>query len=274
MEYPSDDVYLTYIDESFNIVGLFSIALGLLGEDPYDKTELVIEKNSFSGKTRYENATINNMMISIYQKMIDCHMQILNNKLCSYERRYSEYRGYYYAVNLYPSDSALQTRRNLISTFKENIKAIQNQNEIIKRKRIEEYWRKHPEEKEKWETEKTSLEQIKQKSTAEISELQKSKEKVPSLELLVNKQKEIEALEAQKKTLGLFKFKERKALQEKIEVLIDEKYKIKTIVTAEQQEIEKQITPIRAELNKTIARIKEIDNELTMDRDEEEEDDE
>ena len=97
---------------------------------------------------------------------------------------------------------------------------------------------------------------------------------MPSLEVLIKKQKEIEALEVQKNALGLFKFKEKKSLQEQIDVLVVEKGKIKTKVTAEQQEIEKQITPIRAELNKAIARIKEINYELAMDRGEEEDDDE
>ena len=122
------------------------------------------------------------------------------------------------------------------------------------------------------DNEKKNLEDIKEKTITQIAELQKSKEKVPSLELLVKKQKEIESLEIQKKALGMFKFKEKKAIQEQIDSLIGEKLKTKTKVTAEQQEIDKQITPIREELNKAIARIEEIDNELTMDRDMEDND--
>lgn len=138
--------------------------------------------------------------------------------------------------------------------------------------KTDKYWEKHKDEKKLLETKKSELEKIKERYVTEIATIRKKNEEVPSMASLIEKQKEIESLEAQKKALGLFKIKEKKAIQEQIDVLLIEKDKIKTKVVAEQQEIEKEIIPIREELNKTIARIKEIDNELNMDREVEDDD--
>ena len=140
-----------------------------------------------------------------------------------------------------------------------------------KEKRIKVYWNSHKTEKDALDNEKKSLEEFKANATAQLAELKKSKEKVPSLELFVKKQKEIAALETQKNALGFFKFKEKKELQLKIDALMVEKNKIKTKVNGEQQEIETEINSVNIKLNKAIARIKEIDNEFTMDRDDDDE---
>ena len=76
-------------------------------------------------------------------------------------------------------------------------------------------------------------------------------------------------MEAEKKTLGLFKGKEKKAVQEKIDVQEVDKNRLKQQVASQQQEIEQKISPIRAKLNSAINRLKEIEKELIMDRDEE-----
>ncbi len=140
-----------------------------------------------------------------------------------------------------------------------------------KEKRIKVYWDSHKTEKDALDNEKKSLEEFKANATAQLAELKKSKEKVPSVELFVKKQKEIAALETQKNALGFFKFKEKKELQLKIDALMVEKNKIKTKVNGEQQEIETEINSVNIKLNKAIARIKEIDNEFTMDRDDDDE---
>lgn len=142
--------------------------------------------------------------------------------------------------------------------------------EKIRKNKINKYWEEHKEEKIQLENEKSQLEKIKERCISEIATLQKKKEKVPSMPSLIKKQKEIETLENEKRALGLFKFKEKKAVQEKIDALNLEKNKIKDKVNTEQKEvsieIEKEIEPIRTELNKTTARLKEIEEELTKDR--------
>ncbi len=141
----------------------------------------------------------------------------------------------------------------------------------LKEIRIEKYWEEHKEEKESLEREKVELEEVVENLVEKISELENSKNKVSSIELLSAKEEEIAELEGQKKAIVFFKFKEKKAIQEKIGALLLEKDKIKTKVAAEQAAVEKEIAPIKAELNKANARIEEIDDELNMDREESEE---
>lgn len=214
--------------------------------------------------------TYNNGCASVCRAVCNLGIEIINN--IESQRNIpneflDEMKNYISVCEGYKTDDKVVEQYNSVMEYISQVRI------ELRAIRIAKYWAKHPKEKEKLDEEKSNLEQVKEKCTTQIADLQKSKEKAPSLELLVKKQKEIEALEVQKKVLGLFKFKEKKALQEQIDSLVAEKGKIKAKVTAEQQEIEKQITPIRAELNKAIARIKEIDNELIMDRDEEEDDD-
>ena len=263
--HPSDRALKDFMCEGDNIKALCEdILKRLLDEDPDLPASMQDVTKSLEGKPSYDNVKENNLKISLYKRMISYQEKIRD--ACSYELNFYPY-GKYYEKSKSLTDKAKESRNYFIKQYTASI-------EFIKKKSNEIYWNNHKEEKERLDNEKKNLEDKKEKNIKQISELQKSKEKVPSLELLVNKQKEIESLESQKKALGLFKFKEKKALQEQIDSLVLEKGKIKTKVTAEQQEIEKQITHIRAELNKAIARIKEIDNELTMDRVEEEDDDE
>lgn len=215
--------------------------------------------------------TYNNGCASVCQAVCNLGIEIINN--IENQRDISndfldEMKNYISVCEGY------KTNERVVEQYNSIVEYISQTRIVLKAIKITKYWENHPEKKKTLDNEKNDLEKIKEQTTAQISEMQKNKEKVPSLKLLVEKQKEIESLETQKKALSLFKFKEKKAFQEQIDTLIVEKGKIKTKVAAEQQEIEQQIITIRAELNKAITRIKEIDNELTMDRDEEEDDDE
>lgn len=145
---------------------------------------------------------------------------------------------------------------------------IGNMRKLSKEKRIEKYWAKHLHEKELLVAEENNLNEVRQKYINDIKELKIQKDNVPSLKLLTEKQNEIENLEKQLKSLGLFKGKEKKELRGKIEILTTEKNKITTQVTAEQTEIQNKIDPMDNELKKATARVDEIYRELTMDRNE------
>lgn len=207
--------------------------------------------------------------IQRYENLIYLHEKAIDS--CSWDFTFSAYSdSKIWSKEWMLTDEAKNSRRKLIQIYKSKIYLIKENTERKKQKekeaRIKAYWDTHEFEKNVLENEKKNLEDIKERTTAQIAELQKSKEKVPSVELFDKNQKEIAALEMRKKALGMFKFKEKKTLQELIDVLVIKKFEINKQIVKEQQEIEKQITPIRAELNEAIARIKEIDNELTIDR--------
>ncbi len=135
---------------------------------------------------------------------------------------------------------------------------------------INEYWKQRAEEKKNLEKECNDLEIIKEKAVARLKEIRNGEVNIPSLDLLIKKQDEIGALEEQKKELGLFKFKEKKALQEQIKALRVEEVKLKTEVAAEKDKIRKEFVSTMADLEKTVARLKEIyDRLLLLNKDEE-----
>ena len=69
----------------------------------------------------------------------------------------------------------------------------------------------------------------------------------------------VKSMETQKASLGIFKAKEKKALQEQIDAANAEKKAIKDKETAEKAVVQKEIDPKQNRIN-------EIDNELTKAR--------
>ena len=157
--------------------------------------------------------------------------------------------------------------------------------ELEKKKRIEEYWANHKERKVELEKEladllvqKTDLQKILMYYEKQIAELNKvAQEDVPAkkeIELTKNK---IAQLAIDKTKLGLFKGKEKKAIDEQI---VELKQKIKDLESLEiQQEtkikveyensmstIQKAISPISEKMNSLELRSDEINEELTKAR--------
>lgn len=254
---PNDSILSTFISEGDVLISLLNYAA-----------------NQFNELTDSEQKAL------IYENIAFIHKQLCYAN--SYTRMVSTTtvyghtsQSYYWQLGKSLTKEAVELRKKYIADCEAKAKtyrdeAVQRKLDYEERKkneRIAAYWNAHQEEKNNLDNRKKDLESIKEKAIAKISELQKEKEKVPSLDLLIKKQKEIESLETQKKALGLLKFKEKGALQGQINVLNVEKNAIKEKVTEEQQEIEKEIAPIRTELNDTIALIAEIDDILTRDRD-------
>ena len=142
--------------------------------------------------------------------------------------------------------------------------------EFLQKKKIEEYWEEHKEDKLRLDQELLSLNTEKGNYIERINDIQKKKGNVPALSQLIKIQKEIEELDNQKKALGLFKGKEKKAIQEKIDSLDIQKKKLQVDVQNQQKEVEQQyeteLNQIRAKLNEVAAKVKDIENELTRDR--------
>lgn len=114
------------------------------------------------------------------------------------------------------------------------------------------YWEDHHAEKLAFEAEKAEL-------TEEIDRLTKELEKLPENNTIKQFENQIAVLKKEKDALGLFKGKEKKALQEQIASL---NARLMAANTAKSNAVE----PIRVEIDELSKRIREIDAELTKDR--------
>lgn len=203
-------------------------AIGLCDEDDEDDVQ------------RYEN------LIFIHQAAIDS---------CSWDYDITGW-GKSWRKEWVLSDEAKKSRRKLIRDYETKIRAIkerkaEKEKEEAK-KRFDDYWAKHIDEKATLETEKTTLQK-------QISSLQDEISSIPGDTDKENIQVHINALNAEKQSLGLFKGKEKKAIQEKIDAANLELKKIIDRMDAAKKEIEKKIDLLQK-------RIREIDVELTKDR--------
>lgn len=115
------------------------------------------------------------------------------------------------------------------------------------------YWEEHHAEKLAFEAEKAAL-------AEKIDKLTKELEVLPENSTVKQLENQIATLKKEKDALGLFKGKEKKALQEQIDALTSgdlKKAKANKDATA---------APIQAQIDAANARIAEIDAELTKDR--------
>lgn len=114
------------------------------------------------------------------------------------------------------------------------------------------YWEEHASEKALLNSERSSLEEKLAGLHSKIDNNEDKKE-------LESTEKLISELFIQKDGLGFFKGKEKKALQDRIDSLIERKIELKS----RWEPVEKELTE---EVKKANSRIKEIDNEFTKDR--------
>lgn len=141
-------------------------------------------------------------------------------------------------------------------------------------KRREEYWKAHSKEKANLETEreslKTQINSFIDSLNEHITELNKEIERISGKTEIANLDERIQKLENDKKGLGLFKGKEKKALQEQIDQLTSEKTAIRSRMDAAKKELEAKIAKAKADVQKKVApmqsRITAINNELTKAR--------
>ena len=124
--------------------------------------------------------------------------------------------------------------------------------EASKAKAISAYWSEHIEEKAALDQERESLSAKVENLNAEISSL-------PEVKAKAQIEAKIGALQQKKSALGLFKGKEKKALQEQISLAYGDLEKVKPSREA-------AVSPIQAQIDAANARIAEIDKELTKER--------
>ena len=153
---------------------------------------------------------------------------------CSWKRDYSSYGGSYWNKEWSLSDSAKQLRRNKIAEYNAEIARLENAKKEEERaeeeakrkaeeeeakKRFEEYWAEHAEEKKTLEEEAASLKK-------QVNELKNELENVPEKAEKDEASKQLRSLLVKRESLGIFKIKEKKVVQEEIDTA---SVKVKTL---------------------------------------------
>ncbi len=158
-------------------------------------------------------------------------------------------RTQYYEIDHYLTDGAKEIRRKQVAEYEaKKVKAVEDGKRKAEERKTA-YWKDHAEEKEKLTAEKTSLKQ-------QIQALLDEESRVESNDEIVQLKRQIESLTAQKKSLGLFAGKEKKALQDQIDRTTGQL----------NDKIEKEKSVIKGKMAPLTKRIEEIDNEFNKDR--------
>lgn len=166
----------------------------------------------------------------------------------------------------------------VIQELEERIKVqeaerVQHEKEAIQ-KRFDDYWAEHAEEKASLESEKEGLSSqicaLNTSSNNQVATLNKEIAAITGKAEIDNIEARIKKLTEEKSALGLFKVKEKKALQEQISQANAEKKSIQDRMDAAKKEIEAKIESVKAEIQRKITplqnRVNTISNELTKAR--------
>lgn len=199
-----------------------------------------------------------------YKNLIYFHKNAINS--CSWTYKYTDWGKRWYEEWAL-TDEAKRLRYQKISRYEDKIKeleAAKAAKEAAERKekeriakeeaqmRFNEYWAEHAEEKENLEKERADLNE-------QISEFNQEIKRIVGEEEIKQWQDIISHLIAEKSSLGLFKGKEKKAIQLKIDDANVELKKVQDRMTAEKEEIQQKITPLQNRVN-------DITTELTKAR--------
>lgn len=207
---------------------------------------------------------------------------------CSWDYNYTDWGKSWYKEWML-TDEAKRIRRQQISQYEAKIREIKAkkaakeaaekaEKERIAReeaqKRFNEYWEAHAEEKKSLQAERENLKaQINSLNTNlndQVAEINKEIAAIPGGAEIANLDERINKLTSDKKALGLFKGKEKKAIQEQIDQLTSEKAAIQSRMAAAKKELEAKIAAAKADVQKKVApmqsRVTAINNELTKAR--------
>ncbi len=191
----------------------------------------------------------------------------------------------YYYKQYTLNDNAVSGRKTNINAYETTIKKLkaaraqriaseeaekQRLAEEKTRKRLEAYWKEHIEEKTQLEEEKSNLEHqvsvLNNDLQDQITVIQKKIEAIPGLEQVDELNKSLKKLQTEKETFGLFKGKEKRALQEIIDKKEAEKKAIVKQMEALKEAYEGEITSLKQDVQSKVSavqsRISAITKEL------------
>lgn len=236
--------------------------------------------------------------IARYNNMISIHEYVINS--CSYEYRTVEIKGSFwndyqntyenrYCKNLELTDKAKASRRRLINDYSSKIDAIKSakaakeaaekaeKERIAKeeaKKRFDAYWAEHINEKASLEAERNDLNSqitaLNASLNEQVAALNKEIASIPGKSEINNYEERIKKLTEEKSSLGLFKGKKKRAIQEQIQQANIEIKNVQDRMESAKKEIESKITSIKTEFKKKIfplqSRVSAIGTELTKAR--------
>jgi len=215
----------------------------------------------------YDLTTDDDLCFTICKNYIAIAEQVRDS--CSYKFQASAYSGGTYIQDYSFTDKAKESRTKTINNWKTK----KDFHDPDKRQKdfqatvssceasiggteeafaFQQYWEQHAGEKSSLESEKESL-------TAQIEEIKKSKAANPLYESKKAVEARISSMRTELGSLGLFKGKEKKALQEKIDTAQSELKNLERNIQDSEAQYDAQIAPLQT-------RIKEIDTELTKGR--------
>lgn len=276
---PGKQIWNTFLNESNNLVKLLRFAENLHNED----TDPELIKAICDNIIQIEECAIPSASWEITQ---------------GYTGYFEEYKTVGWHEEYTLTAEAKDYRRGILNEYRNKRVEIPQQIIAKKRKkeeqerneRITKYWEKHAEEKTKLEQEqndlarqmdelKTQISAIEQKNAAALNQLREERDRRLPCEAEVSQQRDvIRKLEAQRAKCGIFKGKEKKAIQARLDNEARPKLEsLKKIAddekTIHHQKVDAQIAAIKEdgkELREEVAKLKkrsdEITAELTKDR--------
>lgn len=134
------------------------------------------------------------------------------------------------------------------------------------KKRTEEYWTCHEEERKQLEAQMESLLENRKHLNSQVETLRKEMDNVPSIAVLNEKQKVMGDLKEQLKSLGFFKGKEKKSIQARIDELKHEMEQLTASIESEKAPLQQKISELMGEVRKLDEQVGTITIELTKER--------
>ena len=134
------------------------------------------------------------------------------------------------------------------------------------KRRAEEYWACHEEERKQLEAQMESLLENRQHLNSQVEALRKEMDNVPSIAVRDEKQKVMGDLKEQLKSLGFFKGKEKKSIQARIDELKHEMEQLTASIESEKAPLQQKISELMGEVRKLDEQVGTITIELTKER--------
>lgn len=224
--------------------------------------------------------------IQRYENLITIHDYMIS--ACSYEYQANSF-GFDYVKSKELTKSAKDQRRQLIKHYRSKINAIKAKKrkeeqaaaeakaraaKEAAQRRYDAYWAAHAGERAALTAEHDNLNEqintLKISYEGRIAALKQELSEIPGKAEAADCDARIQALTERKKSLGIFKSKEKKLLQEQIDQAEADRNAVQAKINAEKEGIEARIAAEKAELEKKTGplqvRVKEINDELTKER--------
>ena len=134
------------------------------------------------------------------------------------------------------------------------------------KRRTEEYWACHEEERKQLEAQMESLLENRKHLNSQVEALRKEMDNVPSIAVRDEKLKVMGDLKEQLKSLGFFKGKEKKSIQARIDELKHEMEQLTASIESEKAPLQQKISELMGEVRKLDEQVGTITIELTKER--------